>query len=212
MENVCKSDASINSVTFGLHSTFQPNVVKLEKAPFEIVRQGWGSFDVRVEVETSDGKTHKFVHTLTLDKDSSKTHEIKDSTKTGSEIVVHSSKMFNKQDPQVDALISIMDKTSLTWNGPRMSGVSHAGMHGIMGDKSWAAPRRVVTCDKEARPGYNSMKAHEYAEEPHVLKAKIKLWLNFSRNQSFVLHILELESVQRVELMIMRPRRKVLWR
>ena len=168
-----KCDADIRSVTFGLHSTFQPNVVKLDKAPFEIVRQGWGSFDVRVEVETLDGKIHKFVHTLTLDKDSSKTHEIMDSSKT------------EKQDPQVDALISIMNKTSSTWNGPRMSEVSHAGMHGIMGDKSWTAPRRVVTCDKEARPGYNTMKAHEYAEEPHVLKAKIKLLAQLIKKSKF---------------------------
>jgi NAD-dependent SIR2 family protein deacetylase len=154
----CSDEKRISSVTFRLHNTFNPNVVKIERGPFEIERQGWGSFDVNITVETSDGKSHKFVHTLTLDTNSKKVHEIKN------------------QDPQVDALVGILEKTSLKkWNGPRMTGVSHAGMHGIMGNKAWTAPRRVVTCDEEARPGYNTMKAHEYAEEPDVLKAKIKL-------------------------------------
>ena len=37
----------------------------------------------------------------------------------------------------------------------------------------WAAPRMVTHCDKDARPGYNTRKAHEYIDEPDVLLAKV---------------------------------------
>ena len=37
----------------------------------------------------------------------------------------------------------------------------------------WAAPRMVTHCDEDARPGYNTQKAHEYIDEPDVLLAKV---------------------------------------
>jgi len=54
-------------------------------------------------------------------------------------------------------------------------------MHGRMGDPSWSAPRRTVFCDADARPGYASKKAHEYMEEPAVLRAKVKLLADLLR-------------------------------
>jgi NAD-dependent SIR2 family protein deacetylase len=53
-------------------------------------------------------------------------------------------------------------------------------MHGIFGAKlaaenDWEAPRLVVECDADARPGYTTKKAHEYEEEPRVLVEKVKL-------------------------------------
>lgn len=45
--------------------------------------------------------------------------------------------------------------------------------HGFLGDRSWPLPRRVVRCDDLARPGYDSKAAHEFLDEPEVLKAKM---------------------------------------
>jgi len=56
-----------------------------------------------------------------------------------------------------------------------MTGVSIAGMHGSCGKKEWAPPILVVNCDAMARPGYASMKAHEYVEDPETLKEKVKM-------------------------------------
>ena len=52
-----------------------------------------------------------------------------------------------------------------------------AEAHGIMGDKSWAFPQQVVVCDQDARPGYNSRKAHEYVDKPEVTSANLG-WSN----------------------------------
>ena len=41
----------IKSVTYHLHPTFKPNVIKIEEAPFLLSRIGWGYFDVEVEIE-----------------------------------------------------------------------------------------------------------------------------------------------------------------
>ena len=41
----------IKSVTYRLHPSFTPNVIKLDKAPFLISRIGWGYFDIIVDVE-----------------------------------------------------------------------------------------------------------------------------------------------------------------
>mmetsp|Transcript_17731 Transcript_17731/g.26558 ORF Transcript_17731/g.26558 Transcript_17731/m.26558 type:complete len:448 (+) Transcript_17731:62-1405(+) len=46
--------------------------------------------------------------------------------------------------------------------------------HGLHGDKHWAYPRKVTHCEEDARPGYETKKAHEYMEEENVLKQKVK--------------------------------------
>lgn len=49
-------------------------------------------------------------------------------------------------------------------------------IHGAMADPSWALPDQTSVADVEARPGYHSaMLAHEYKDEPLVLKGKAKL-------------------------------------
>lgn len=69
----------------------------------------------------------------------------------------------------------------------RMTGVPYIEMHGHMANdehvvdvalssadmpqgQRWAAPLLVTACDQEARPGYATMKAHEYQDDPDTLK------------------------------------------
>jgi len=47
--------------------------------------------------------------------------------------------------------------------------------HGFLGDKTWKGALMTARCNKNARPGYNSMKAHEYMEDPEVLREKVRL-------------------------------------
>lgn len=47
--------------------------------------------------------------------------------------------------------------------------------HGVLGDLSWPMPKLARACDDEARPGYKTMLAHEYLDEPQVLQAKVKV-------------------------------------
>jgi len=58
---------------------------------------------------------------------------------------------------------------------PRMTNTPHAAMHGKLGKQSWLAPRLITWADELARPGYQSMKAHEYEDEESVLVEKVKL-------------------------------------
>merc|ERR1719401_1622553 len=41
-------------------------------------------------------------------------------------------------------------------------------------DSCWEAPRLVTSCSAEARPGYNSLTASEYLDEPPTLQAKVR--------------------------------------
>jgi len=51
-----------------------------------------------------------------------------------------------------------------------------ADWHGRVGlSKGWKPPKKVTECDAEARPGYNSCKAHEYVEDPAVLLSKVRV-------------------------------------
>lgn len=67
---------------------------------------------------------------------------------------------------------------------PRMTGVDNPTMHGRMVEADWLPPFRVVECDQEARPGYNSMAAHEYDEDPRTLRKKIKKFCELLRKSS----------------------------
>uniref|UniRef100_A0A7S3HWI0 YEATS domain-containing protein n=1 Tax=Favella ehrenbergii TaxID=182087 RepID=A0A7S3HWI0_9SPIT len=62
----------IKSVTYHLHPTFKPSVIKVSEAPFLLSRLGWGYFDVEMEVEfqpsTGLGKKN-LVHELCFDED-----------------------------------------------------------------------------------------------------------------------------------------------
>lgn len=48
-------------------------------------------------------------------------------------------------------------------------------IHGFRGKAAWIAPRKVVHCDAEARPGYASTLAHEYNDEADVLLQKVSV-------------------------------------
>jgi len=41
----------VKSVTYHLHPTFKPSVIKVTEAPFLLSRIGWGYFDVEMEIE-----------------------------------------------------------------------------------------------------------------------------------------------------------------
>jgi len=57
----------VASATFTLHPTFQPSEVKLEKAPFQVERVGWGTFPVTIKVVFKGGQTESYTHELVLD-------------------------------------------------------------------------------------------------------------------------------------------------
>merc|ERR1719478_1553139 len=48
-----------------------------------------------------------------------------------------------------------------------------AQAHGTLGYGSWALPTLARACREDARPGYKTMKAHEYLDDPSTLKAKV---------------------------------------
>ena len=48
-------------------------------------------------------------------------------------------------------------------------------IHGFLGKEEWECPLKVCHCDKQARPGYVSKMAHEYEEDPYVLRQKVSL-------------------------------------
>ena len=55
----------IKSVTYHLHPTFKPAVIKVSEAPFLLARVGWGYFDIQMEIEFQDWtgmKNAKLVH------------------------------------------------------------------------------------------------------------------------------------------------------
>lgn len=46
--------------------------------------------------------------------------------------------------------------------------------HGFLGrNRDWEAPRKTQHCDEEARPGYQTVKAHEYEDSDEVLNEKV---------------------------------------
>mmetsp|Transcript_277 Transcript_277/g.509 ORF Transcript_277/g.509 Transcript_277/m.509 type:complete len:256 (-) Transcript_277:233-1000(-) len=50
------SKKHLNKVFFGLHPTFRPHKIWREKAPFEVKRIGWGTFDIDIKVYFKDQK------------------------------------------------------------------------------------------------------------------------------------------------------------
>jgi len=57
-------------------------------------------------------------------------------------------------------------------------------MHGQLGQADWASPVLATYSDVEARPGYDSCKAHEYLDTPEVLAAKVKVLAELVRSSS----------------------------
>ena len=59
-----------------------------------------------------------------------------------------------------------------------------AAMHGWLGKADWAPPLLAAYSDVEARPGYDSCKAHEYLDKPEVLAAKVQILAELIRSSS----------------------------
>jgi len=59
----------IKKVKFYLHSTFSPSEITVEKAPFELERSGWGTFQIKADVTFTDGKEVTLKHDLSFDQD-----------------------------------------------------------------------------------------------------------------------------------------------
>jgi NAD-dependent SIR2 family protein deacetylase len=54
------------------------------------------------------------------------------------------------------------------------SSASNLIWHGLLGNNRWQQPTKVVDCDLDARPGYASVQAHEYEDDPIVLRQKVQ--------------------------------------
>jgi len=48
-------------------------------------------------------------------------------------------------------------------------------IHGTFGNPNWPPPKCIAVCNAEARPGYDSMMAHEFEDNFETLKAKVQL-------------------------------------
>jgi len=56
--------------------------------------------------------------------------------------------------------------------------------HGAFADESWPLPKLARGSADEARPGYKTMSANEYVDEPEVLKAKVKVLADLIRRSN----------------------------
>ena len=62
----------IRSAEFILHESYDPPQIKLTKPPFEVVREGWGIFQLPVTVETAGKRPLRVAHVLTISKPETK--------------------------------------------------------------------------------------------------------------------------------------------
>ena len=56
--------------------------------------------------------------------------------------------------------------------------------HGFLARRSWEAPMKTQHCEEEARPGYQTVKAHEYEDSEEVLHEKVLLLANLIKQSS----------------------------
>jgi len=65
-------------VTYHLHPTFKPSVIKVDEAPFLLSRVGWGYFTLEMDIEFQKWtglKTQRIEHELSFD-GKGKTHSL----------------------------------------------------------------------------------------------------------------------------------------
>lgn len=61
--------------------------------------------------------------------------------------------------------------------------------HGRLGESTWPAPQLAVRCSDIARPGYNSVAAHEYLDVDEVLRKKVRILAGLIRKaKRFVIY------------------------
>jgi len=167
----------ISKVVYYLHPTFSNPVVEVnndngENEDFNIECTGWGSFEIKVDLCFTDGEVSSFIHQLCLKCNTPPSETKYDITKTSN------IRRTGKKSAMKPAI-----KSAIKNKAHRMENVDEASMHGRMGiGKNWLAPLLAHSCNKIARPGYNSGKAHEYSEEPSVLREKVQLLAQLLRN------------------------------
>jgi NAD-dependent SIR2 family protein deacetylase len=153
----------IQSVIFDLHPTFNPPSIQIINPPFLISRKGWGEFKIAITINDINGSTHHLSHHLNLHQPSEKHETI-------------SIKPQNKSKP------------SNSKAPPKMADTPESEMHGVLGvGRGWEAPTLVTFCNEEARPGYSSVKAHEYNENPLTLREKVKVLAELIRKSNHFL-------------------------
>jgi len=145
---------SVAAVTYHLHNSFTPSTVTVRESPFALTRRGWGTFKVNIDILDGEGENHRFSQNLNFDR--SKTEDLVNwEMITGAHIAL---------------------------GAPRMEGVSEQEMHGHRGQgQGWNPPMLITECDEDARPGYNTMKAHEYHDDPPTLRKKVRVMANMLR-------------------------------
>uniref|UniRef100_A0A6U1UMB0 UBP-type domain-containing protein n=2 Tax=Trieres chinensis TaxID=1514140 RepID=A0A6U1UMB0_TRICV len=77
------------------------------------------------------------------------------------------------------------DESPALEKGGAMKDVPWKSMHGFMGSPDWDPPVIATVCDSEARPGYRTMRAHEYLDTQRTLRAKVALlasWIRKARS------------------------------
>jgi len=158
----------IERVIFKLHPTFDPSTIRIseplvsnDQREWAVERIGWGEFRIQITVcLKTDGDVtavHNYTHNLNLRQASSKSYTV-----------------AYPINPNIVGLSAIK----------RMEEVRYTEMHGVAAKPEWEAPILEVDCDEEARPGYNTMKAHEYEDDPRTLKEKIKFFAELLRKSN----------------------------
>jgi NAD-dependent SIR2 family protein deacetylase/transcription initiation factor IIF auxiliary subunit len=154
---VDKKTKLIQSVLFKLQPPYDPVDNLVESAPYEISSKGSEAITIEIVITDILGYKHQVSHELNFEENLEKNMTIQIKT----------------------------DPNQILGEGIRMNDaeeVSDMGMHGFYGvGKEWKAPFLVTYCDVEARKGYNSMKAHEYSEDPETLRLKIKVFADLLR-------------------------------
>jgi len=152
---------AIKSIKILLHPTFQPpwteQIVPDTKQDEDgnvfyewgITRTGWGEFQIRAEINVFTDRENTEEHYLT--------HQLSLSQKSETTHLLPTPS-FQKE------------------RRARMEGVVYEEMHGCAADGGMYSPLLEVECNVDARPGYNTMKAHEYEDDPRTLRRKIKLF------------------------------------
>lgn len=157
----------VAEVLFHLHASFEPAQERVTAAPFVIKRRGWGTFTVQVDIVDLLGGVHRVEHKL----------DFAQNTETRATISVAVSPITSGSTAE--------GADGTTTPLARMQGVNEVGMHGHRGvGHGWRAPLLITECDAEARPGYNTMRAHEYQDDPGTLRAKVAVMAEMLRAAS----------------------------
>lgn len=182
--------SKIAHVTFHLHPTFHVNVIRVDKAPFAIRRRGWGTFPVRMVVEDVYGGVHELSHDLRFDvAQCASTHcfRVTPPAPPASTAVpvagpgAGSGAGAGAGAGAGRATTTPGGGTDVSEDTPRMEGVAAKEMHGRLAKSEWRAPLLVTYCDRAARPGYETMQAHEYNDDEATLRGKIKVLASLIR-------------------------------